>query len=309
VGINPCPRIKSGAAMIPDSGTLLLKIKRQLPYLNPALKRIAIYVSENPAKIKLLKIKELTSKCEVSEATVTRFVRELNIATFQEFKIILADMVFSDPKTERIEDKVVYDDVAKGDSVESLIEKIAFRNLETLEETKKIINSVVIEKAVKAIDSSAIITIYCVGTSTIAAESARMRFYRIGKECIVYNDPANQAVSSSLLRKNSVAIGISNSGQSAPTVNALRMAQKSGAKTICITSSNTSPITRFADIKLYTVARQSSFFQESLASRVAQVFIIDILYASYALKHYNKSIKMVEASAAALVKVLHKNHY
>jgi RpiR family carbohydrate utilization transcriptional regulator len=295
--------------MIPDSGTLLLKIKRQLPYLNPALKRIATYVSENPAKIKLLKIKELASKCEVSEATVTRFVKELNIATFQEFKIILADNAFSDPKIERIEDKVVYDDVAKGDSVESLIEKIAFRNIETLEETKKIINPVEIEKAVNAIDSSAIITIYCVGTSTIAAESARMRFYRIGKECIVYNDPANQAVSSSLLRKNSVAIGISNSGQSAPTVNALRMAQKSGAKTICITSSNTSPITRFADIKLYTVARQSSFFQESLASRVAQVFIIDILYASYALKHYNKSIKMVEASAAALVKVLHKNHY
>ena len=295
--------------MIPDSNTLLLNIQRQQHYLNPALKRIAAYILEHPEKIKLLRIKELASECEVSEATVTRFVRELNIATFQEFKIILADVSSSAPNDTNKGGKYIYDDVAKGDSVESLIEKIAFRNLETLEETKKIINSVEIEKAVKAIDRSDIITIYCVGTSTIAAESARMRFYRIGKECIVYNDPANQAVSSSLLRKNSVAIGISNSGQSAPTVNALRMAQKSGAKTICITSSNTSPITRFADIKLYTVARQSSFFQESLASRVAQVFIIDILYASYALKHYNKSIKMVEESAAALVKVLHKNHY
>jgi len=70
-----------------------------------------------------------------------------------------------------------------------------------LEDTKKIVDPAEIEKAVAAIDKSEIITIYCVGTSTIAAESAKIRFYRVGKECIVYNDPANQAVSSSLLGK------------------------------------------------------------------------------------------------------------
>lgn len=293
--------------MIPDSNTLLQNIQRQKNYLNPALKRIAAYILKNPEKIKLLKIRKLASNCKVSEATVTRFVRKLNINTYQELKIILADVTSSASNHRNKEEKYIYDDVAKGDPVESLIEKIAFRNIETLEETKKIINSVEVEKAVTAIDKSDIVTIYCVGTSTIAAESAKMRFYRVGKECIVYNDPANQAVSSSLLIKNNVAIGISNSGQSTPTVNALRMAQESSATTICITSSNTSPITRFADIKLYTAARQSSFFQESLVSRVAQILIIDILYACYALKHYDKSIKMVEESAAALVKVLQYN--
>jgi RpiR family carbohydrate utilization transcriptional regulator len=290
--------------MIPDSHTLLVNIQRQKNYLNPALKRIAVYILKNPGDIKLLKIKELASKCKVSEATVTRFVRELNINTYQEFKIILAEVTSNALNNKDKEEKYIYDDVAKGDSVDSLIEKIAFKNIETLEETKKIINAVEIEKAVTAIDKSNTITIYCVGTSMIAAESAKMRFYRVGKECIVYNDPANQAVSSSLLHKNNVAIGISNSGKSAPTVNALRNAKKRGATTICITSSNTSPIARFADIKLYTAARPSSFFQESLVSRIAQILVIDILYACYALKHYDKSIKMVEKSAAALVKSL-----
>ena len=290
--------------MIPNSNTLHVNIQRQKNYLNPALKRIAAYILKNPEKIKLLKIKELASKCKVSEATVTGFVKKFNINTYQELKIILADVTSNTPYRKHKEEKYIYDDVAKGDSVESIIEKISFRNIETLEETKKIINPVEIEKAVTAINKSNIITIYCIGTSMIAAESAKMRFYRVGKECIVYNDPANQAVSSSLLPKNNVAIGISNSGKSAPTINALRMAQKRGATTICITSSNTSPITRFADIKLYTAARPSSFFQESLVSRIAQILVIDILYACYALKHYDKSIKMVEESAAALVKNL-----
>jgi DNA-binding MurR/RpiR family transcriptional regulator len=291
--------------MIPDSNTLLQNIKRKVPYLNPALRRIAVYISKNPGKIKLLKIKELASDCEVSEATVTRFVKEFNINTFQELKIILADIKSIDQKNAKKVKKFVYDDVTKGDSIANVIEKIAYRNIKALEDTKKIIDPVEIEKAVSVIDKSEIITIYCVGTSTIAAESAKMRFYRVGKECIVYNDPANQAVSSSLLGNKKVAIGISNSGKSAPTVNALRMAKESGSKTICITSSHTSPINQYSDIKLYTDANLPSFFQESLVSRVAQILIIDILYACYALKHYKKSIKMVEESAEALVKVLH----
>jgi len=294
--------------MIPDSSTLLLTIKRKLPYLNPALQRIAAHITENPGKIKLLKIKELASDCDVSEATVSRFVKELNISTFQELKIILADIPIKDLKKAKKEHKFIYDDVTKGDSIDNVIEKIAYRNLEALEDTKKIINPLEIEKAVSVIDKSDFIVFYCVGTSRIAADSAKMRFYRVGKECLVYNDPANQAVSSSLLGNKNVAIGISNSGKSAPTVNALRMAKESGSKTICITSSDTSPINRYADIKLYTVDNQSSFFQESLVSRVAQILIIDILYASYALKHYGKSIKMVEESAAALAKVLHNKN-
>jgi DNA-binding MurR/RpiR family transcriptional regulator len=291
--------------MIPDRSTLLLTIKRKLPHLNPALQRIAAYITENPEKIKFLKIKELASECEVSEATVSRFVKELDIGTFQELKIILAEVPFKDLKNAQKEGKFIYDDVAKGDSIENVIEKITYRNIEALEDTKKIINSQEIEKAVSVIDKADIVTIYCVGTSRIAAESAKMRFYRVGKECIIYNDPANQAVSSSLQGKKDVAIGISNSGKSAPTVNALKMAKEKGSRTICITSSDKSPINRYADIRLYTVDNPSSFFQESLVSRVAQILIIDILYASYALKHYNKSIKKLEESATALVKFLH----
>ena len=73
----------------------------------------------------------------------------------------------------------------------------------------------------------------------------------------------------------------------------------------CFSIPDKSPINRYADIRLYTVDNPSSFFQESLVSRVAQILIIDILYASYALKHYNKSIKKLEESATALVRFLH----
>lgn len=275
-----------------------------MPSLNPALKRIAEYILKNPDKIKLLKIKELAAECKVSEATVTRFVKEIKIISFQALKISIAEMTANDIKDTYIEEKFVYDDVKKNDSIESIIEKIVFRNVEALQCIGNIVNPLEIKKAVSAIDKANYLIFYCIGTSTIAAESAKMRFYRVGKKSIVYSDPANQAVSASLLDKKSVAIGISASGESKPTVNSLKMAKECGAETICVTNSDKSSITQYADIKLVTFTEESPFFQESLVSRVVQILILDILYASYAVKNYEKSIESVGKSAKALKKVL-----
>ena len=279
---------------------LLLKIGRLEPYLNPALKKIANYILRNSEKIKLLRIDELAKECAVSEATVTRFVKKIEIEGFQKLKICLAELGVEKDFNETEEKKFIYDDIAESDSIENIIEKIAFKNISALQETKKMVNPREIKKAVSAIEKADFLVIYCVGTSIIAAESAKMRFYRVGKRTLIYNDPANQLVSASLLGKGNVAIGISNSGRSAPTVNALKMAQQSGSTTICITNSDSSPIIEYSDIKLFSATKGSSFFQESMASRIAQTLIVDILYASYAVRQYKRSIALLEKSASAL---------
>lgn len=290
--------------MIPEDN-ILIKIRRLLPYLNPALKRVGRYALENTDIIKKLKISELAAKCDVSEATVTRFVKEIGLNNFQNFKIRLAEISPENVIKAKSKEKFVYDDVDQNDPIEKIVEKILFRNIEAMQDTQRVINPFEIERAVKAIDKADFMVLYCVGTSTIAAESAKMRFYRIGKQCIVYNDPAHLAVSSSILKNGNVAIGISNSGSTVFTVNALKAAKENGATTICITNSDDSSITRYSDIKLFTAAKESSFFQESMLSRIAQILIIDILYACCASKNYNDSIQLLEKSAAAIKKALH----
>jgi len=283
----------------------LHRIQRLISYLNPALKRVGEYVLSNPDKIKTLRISELATACKVSEATVTRFVKEIGLENFQNFKISVAEILPKNTKIATSEKKLVYDDVNKEDTIEKIIEKILFRNTEAIQNTLRVINIDEIERAIVAIDKAAFIVLYCVGASTIAAESAKMRFYRIGKQCIVYNDPAHLAVSSSTLGKNNIAIGISNSGHTLFTVNAMKNAKKNGVTTICITSREKSPITKFAEIKLFTATKDSSFFQESFTARSAQMIVIDILYACYASRHYNRSIKLLENSASAIKKALY----
>ena len=273
----------------------LLRIRGLLPSLNPALRKIAEFILNNPHIIKSQRINELAHECDVSESTVTRFVKAVNLNSFQELKIIMAETT-----PEKEDEEFVYADVTKGDSIESIIDKIVFINSEALQDTKKVINIEEMERAISAIDTAERIDIYGAGGSSIAAENARMRFYRIGKRCLVYNDPNQQAVSASLLSPKDVAIGICNSGRTISTVNALKKAKESGATTICITNFDQTPITKFSDIKLFTSTQDSAFFQESMVSRVAQILIIDILYAGLAIENFNSAVNMIEKSADSL---------
>jgi DNA-binding MurR/RpiR family transcriptional regulator len=275
---------------------LLLKIRGLLPSLRPALRKTALYILNNPHNIKFLRIKELAEECGVAEATVTRFVKTIGLSNFQELKIKIAELTTEKARKE----EYVYDDVTKQDSIQSIIDKVISINIKALQDTRKVIDPAELEKAVNAIYRANKIDIYGAGGSYITAENARMRFYRIGKRCIIYNDPNQQAVSASLLTSGDVAIGISNSGRTKSTVQALKRAKESGATTICITNYEKTPITQWSDIVLFTSTRDSAFFQESMISRVAQMIIIDILYAALAVKNFEASVEMIEKSALAL---------
>ena len=171
--------------IIQNKDNILLNIKRLRPNLNPALKRVATYILKNPVKMKLLKIKVLAKECKVSESTITRFVKEINLRSFQELKIALAELSSIDIKDVASKKNIVFDNISKKDTTQRIIDKIAFRNMEALQETMKFISPSEIEKAALAIKEANILIFYCVGWSTIAAENAKTRFYRVGKQSII----------------------------------------------------------------------------------------------------------------------------
>lgn len=275
---------------------LLLRIRGLLPSLNPALKKIGHYILDHPHEVKLMRIKDLAGECGVAEATVTRFVKTVGVGGFQELKISLAAIA---PDSDRAT-KMVYEEVTERDPVPTILDKIFAINSRALQDTRNILDVREIEQAVDAIDAARHVDIYAAGGSFVAAEHARMRFYRIGKRCHTYSDPNQQSVSASLLTAGDLAIGITNSGRTVSTVNALRRARASGAAALCITSFDNTPVTEQADIVLFTSTQDSVFFQESMVSCLAQMLVIDVLYAVLAVKHFGTSVERIERSAEAL---------
>jgi RpiR family carbohydrate utilization transcriptional regulator len=92
-----------------------------------------------------------------------------------------------------------------------------------------------------------------------------------------------------LLGPGDVLVGVSQSGSSEDPVQTLRQAKANGVPTICITGNAQSPIKKYADVTLLSVAGEARI--GAVASRIAQMSIADALYTIVALENIDTTIK------------------
>ena len=279
-------------------------IYKQAPYLNPALRRIAEYVIEHPEQCKSMTIKQLATACGVAESTVTRFVKEINLASYQELKIAIAETLSSTDGAETsMPERYVYEGILSTDSGQMIVDKVVHRNIQTLTDTKQRLNMAELDKAVLAIDQAQVIVFSCMGSSAVAGEEGVMRFTRAGKKCLLFRDQSIQLMTTAIVDERDVVIGISNSGRSTPVIECLKLAQTKGAKTICITSFEDSPLVHYADIALFTPTKSPppglDLYGEATTSVSAQILVLDVLYAGYAIRNIDETLEFLEDTYAA----------
>ncbi|PGL70999.1 MurR/RpiR family transcriptional regulator [Bacillus sp. AFS055030] len=274
-------------------------IYQKMSYLNPALRRVANYIIENPQVSKNTTIKDMSMACDVSESTITRFVRELGLNSFRELKILIAEtLTYSDKKDEKEEEKYVYEDISRDDSIDRILDKVIYRHTQTLSETRKLLNAEALDRAVKAIENAKILMFSCMGSSSVAGLNGVMRFTRAGKPSTLLNDYSIQLMTSAIATPETVVIGISNSGRSKPVIESLKLAQSKGAFTIGITSFEDAPINKYSDEVLFTSTKSSNEVSaldwEAVTSKTAQIIVVDTLYACFAAKHFDETLNHYE---------------
>jgi len=279
-----------------NSGELkggLTRIKGILPSLFPAEQRVAEFILKNPRVIIHLSITEVARESGVSESTVVRFCQNLGYSGYHELKISLACDLIT-PMHQ------IHQDIEGGDSITQVIDKVFRADIEALHNTKKIIDIEEMKRATKAISSCHRLELFAVGNSLPIALDAEYRFIRIGLPCIVYQDAVTQAMSASLLTKGDVGLGISHSGSSKDVVETVRLAREAGATTICITNYSKSPITQISDIKFFTTSEETTFREEAMASRIAQLAIIDALYVGVAICRFEEALNSIKRTGQVL---------
>lgn len=282
---------------------ILTRIRWMSAYLNPALRRIAERVLKAPEDIKSISIKDLAAQCEVSESTVTRFVREIEVPSFQQFKILIAEELSqgNGAVAPQIIDRHVYEDITEADDTASVLSKVTARYAMTIADTRAGMALDELEKAVAAIETADVLGFFAMGASLLPVENALLRFMRVGKRCLFFRDLGIRQISTSTLGPKSLAIAISNSGRTISTVDSLREAKAQGATTLAITSFPDSPLVRHADIKLFTPTVTGVFgpaeYHESMVSKIAQLQVIDMLYSLYAVRNFGRAIEGLEKTS------------
>ena len=275
----------------------LIKIKEIIQDLSPSEKKVAQCILDNPGDISHLSIGELADRSGSSEATVVRFCKLIGFNGYKDFKIsITKDIAYMSMEEEGEQ----YTDVEPGDDLKSIIQNISHNNKESIDDTLKIISYKAIEEAVEAIGAAERIEFYGVGASYIIAFDAVQKFTRINKIALAYPDPHLQIVSAVNLKKGDVAVAISYSGETKDTYESIRVAKESGAKTISITKFGQSSISDICDINLFVSAPEITIRSGAMSSRIAQLNVIDILFAGVASQHFEKVKKYLSKTRKSI---------
>lgn len=286
-------------------------INQKIPFMNPALKRIGVYILDNLEECKTITTKSLALTCKVAESTVTRFVREIGLSSFQELKINIAEFLTTDQllSTEDNANGYLYENIDDKDSLSNVIDKLVYRNTLALTETQLNIDQDALIKAVKLIDQCQNMIVVSQGFSSVAAKEAVLRFARVGKRVFFYDDESTMLIFSSVCTKNDLILGISNTGRTSKIIQALEIARECGAKTVSITSFADSQIVGVSDVTIITPTKtktiESGTSWESASSKTAQILVIDILCAWYSLQHYDDSVRFMDSTYKALKNTRH----
>ena len=255
--------------------------------LAPTARRIADFIAKNASHVIDMSVTELAERTGASEGSVIALCRQLGATGFQQLKIALAQDLVQPVQ-------FIHEDLDRHDDVAAVIKKVFASDVQALQDTLSVLDSGLLKRGVDILLAAERVELYGIGSAAPVVEDAHYRMLRIGLNCKVVIDSHIQAISASLTGPKVAVLTVSHSGSTHETIAATRLARQAGAKTICITNYGKSPIQAHADVVLYTMARETRFRTEAMASRIAQLGIIDALVACLALATYDKAIDTIK---------------
>jgi RpiR family transcriptional regulator, carbohydrate utilization regulator len=264
----------------------LISIKSLYPSLFDAEKKIADFLLNQSESAVYMTVSQISIETGVADSSIIRFCQKLGFDGFTQLRINLA-------KNLKKPEDMIFDDIKRNDDPYTVTTKVFASSIRTLEDTIKMLDKGMLDRAVETLLLAKRIEFYGVGTSAPIAMDAYYRFMRIGLPAYVATDPHIARISANMLDKNCVAVGISHTGRTRDTIRILQIAKKKGAQVIGITSFMKSPVAELSDIKLITSSTETRIVKEAVTSRIAQIALLDSLYTSLALKMYDTAIENI----------------
>lgn len=265
--------------------SFIFEVRSRYKEFRPSEQKAADIILNEDKRILDWTIEEFAQAAGVSQPTVIRFARALGLKGYRELKNKVLEE-YARKKEEPDPAEILNYPVQKEDRIVDIPAKVIMTNIRHLEEVLKALSSYEFVRAVNALEKAENISVYAVENSSCTAEDFATKMTYIGKQVYFNKDGYMQKVNAKNLTERDVAMGISHTGQSRHTVDALRCAKESGAMTIAITNYQQALINKYADIILCTENTQY-MYGNAIFSRSAQISLVDMLYLGVFLKNYD----------------------
>ncbi|MCR8657203.1 MurR/RpiR family transcriptional regulator [Paenibacillus endoradicis] len=270
--------------------SLMQALRESGDHLSPQEKNLVNFFLAQPREAVQMSITELAKLSGSSTSTISRFCRLFHAENFTEFKVKLAMELSEEPTTS------TYQDIVAGQSLDHIVNAITANHIRSVSDTAKLLDYSKLREAIDVLHQAKRIDIYGVATSGVVAEDFYQKLIRIGKAAAVFADPHMQQTSAASLGEGDVAIGFSYSGETPETIEALISASEQGATTISVTKYGANTLSNIAEISLFISSSEAGMRRGDMASRMAQLHLVDILFVGLVSEYFDIYVPRLERS-------------
>jgi DNA-binding MurR/RpiR family transcriptional regulator len=290
--LRPSEHIEPGANPV----TVVRSI---LPALPPAERRVAEGILAEPGDIVFLSIGDLATRASTSEATVVRLCQRAGFGGYPELRLALATQVGRSAAS-RPDSRIVGTDIAADDPLADIVAKVGAADSAAIADTVEQLDIATLARVTDAIAAARRIEIYGIGASGLVALDLEHKLRRIGLPAAASVDGHLALTSAAVLRPDDLVCGISHSGQTLDIIDPVSEARARGATAVAITNYARSALAKVADLVLTTAAGESLFRAGAMASRAAQLTVVDCIYLAVAQRNYEDTVLAIDRTSAAL---------
>ncbi len=237
---------------------------------------IADYLTRHAEEAQFLSISSLAKECNMAEATIYRFCKQLGFEGYNEMKIALAQAnVTPTPFSSYSLDSAI--------NTPSLCDNVYASFMAAINSTISVLDSDAIDEAALLLQRAT--SVYCLGQggSMVLSNDIWIRFATISNKFRNCGDSHTQLIAASLMGAGDVILFVSYSGATHDMMQTLTVARKAGAKIILITHYPDAPGAALADVVLVCGGMETPLDCGSIPVKVAALFVAETLVMRYSL--------------------------
>lgn len=286
--------------MLPETNNVFEIISQEYYSFTVSEKKLADYILSNQDGIAYLSISQLADGADVAEATVSRFSRRLGFKGYVDFKLTAANAALrfkpaNNPLSGQIED---------GDSVEDICRKLYSAEAEAMAQTMDVLNPEAVIQAATLLEKANRILCMGQGGSMLIAQEAAHLFSTVSSKFQAVNDSHMQAMAAAMMDPEDVIFFFSYSGSTRAMMETMQIARKRKGKIILVTRFPHSPGAEISDVVLQCGANENPLQSGSIAARIAQMYLLDVLFSEYS----RRNIVRARTNRARVAEALAEKH-
>ena len=236
-------------------------------------RKIGTYIIQHTAEVVDMTVGELAQACGVSDASVSRFCKKINMKGFHHLKITLAKEI----SEKGIEEEEVSNHISVND-IEQSLKNILANKVTEITQTVSRMDAKQLSEILNKLNMARTVQFFAVGNTIPVAIDGAFKLNQIGIPAVSGTIWETQIGYTYNMTAEDVVIAISNSGESTAVLRALEAAKSAGATTLSITNSEKSSAAQLSDYHITTATREKLFLDGYCFTRVSATTVIEILY-------------------------------